>query len=458
LTLANTLATTIHVDPYQLRLFDPKSDETNNAPGYHTFEGPSLTGFEVGNKVQDGCLSTDTTSLVHSCEPGMPCHSRLIPEDIVWVTPIICRLPDGTELLEVGAGGGGGDLYQTSELELTQDLDLVSAELISDPDTLAKFRKAVQLAKDAGDLVLPLEGLGLDNESEINLKDFIQLLSKGGDWASKRGPGPGEKKYKWKGSTITFPFSRHSSLGELRHLVQSFHPRDLYACTVDAASWTEECSMQALFGDLCSEQIFHHDVEVREEVAAYRKAASLKRKRGDSSPGHGSQPSQHDESFRSAPSSPLRPAENGMNADADLAEDGDDHRADDETESVVSDMDARVSAIRAEFELKSKGSDYIVIEDEGSVIDGGEEGNSQGSLTTSAFESQRNEDAGRSERPTDHAKRAGSNRPPPSSGGGRRDAYERARQSLRSSHSGPWDDLGVRSMGSKGHSEAEIEL
>ncbi|KPI44217.1 Protein artemis [Cyphellophora attinorum] len=387
LTLANTLGTTIHVDPYQLRLFDSKSDEVANAPGYHTFEGPSLTGFEVGNKIQEGCLSTDTTSL-----------------DIVWVTPIICRLSDGTELLEVGAGGGGGDLYQTSELELTQDLDLISAELISDPDTLARFRKAIQAARDAGDLTLPLEGLGLDNDSEVNLKDFIQLLSKGGDWASKRGPGPGERKYKWKGSTITFPFSRHSSLGELRHLVQAFRPKDLYACTVELPSWTEECSMQALFGDLCSEQIFHHDVEVREEER-------------------------------------------------------DDHIADDETESVVSDMDARVWAIRAEFELKSGGSEFILIDDDdGSIADGGEAGESQVSLTTSAFASQRNEDTRPRERAPDHAERAASTRPAPRADLHRKDAYERARQSLRSSHSGPWDDLGIRSMGSKGHSEPEIEL
>jgi hypothetical protein len=36
---------------------------------------------------------------------------------------------------------------------------------------------------------------------------------------------------------ITFPYSRHSSLEEVRHLVESFQPRDVWPCTFDVTEW-----------------------------------------------------------------------------------------------------------------------------------------------------------------------------------------------------------------------------
>jgi DNA cross-link repair 1C protein len=39
------------------------------------------------------------------------------------------------------------------------------------------------------------------------------------------------------GNKITFPYSRHSSLEELRHLVDIFKPKDVWPCTVEPRAW-----------------------------------------------------------------------------------------------------------------------------------------------------------------------------------------------------------------------------
>jgi hypothetical protein len=62
---------------------------------------------------------------------------------------------------------------------------------------------------------------------------------------------------------IQFPYSRHSSLGELRAFVAAFRPKDVYQNTCDETTWTPQVSVEALYGDLCSERIFSHDKEVR---------------------------------------------------------------------------------------------------------------------------------------------------------------------------------------------------
>lgn len=468
--LANMLQTKVHVDAYQLRLFDSTTSKDEAQAGYTTYESPSLVGFQAGNQRQEGCLSSDTSSQIHSCEPGMPCHTSLSKEGVIWITPIIARLRDGTELLELGAGGGGGDLYQTSELEVTPDLDLISAELISNPDALEIFRTALGNARKTGALTLSLEGIGLDNEAEVSLKEFAELISDRKEWTVRRTPAhPPQANNNKRGKVITFPFSRHSSLGELRHLVQNFRPKDLYACTVDLPAWSPDSSMQALFGDACSEKTFAHDAEVQEEFNRYQEqlehARSLKRKRDPDSQDNASQVSQQAASFRSArsfPSNGKGPAEDGSvvaRNDVNIVEDGND-AADDETQSVseISDIDARAAAIRAEFERKMDGADLIVIDDDAS--DGNNEVNvhdSQASLTTSAFESQKAQVDGKmdiaseTEDPETSPVRLKSSQ-------ARREAYEKARETLRRSDSGAWDDVNFRSIGGKRHSEAEVEL
>lgn len=61
---------------------------------------------------------------------------------------------------------------------------------------------------------------------------------------------------------IRFPYARHSSLPELRLLIQTFQPDDVWPCTVDTREWRiQGITMHGLFGDLCSGRItvFEHD-------------------------------------------------------------------------------------------------------------------------------------------------------------------------------------------------------
>lgn len=67
----------------------------------------------------------------------------------------------------------------------------------------------------------------------------------------------------------TFPYSRHSSYQELRELVQAFNPKDVYPCTVDRGSYTTDVSMEMLFGDLCSSNVFQADMEIQTELGIY---------------------------------------------------------------------------------------------------------------------------------------------------------------------------------------------
>lgn len=54
---------------------------------------------------------------------------------------------------------------------------------------------------------------------------------------------------------------------ELCELVSAFKPKDVFPCTVDPLTWSEEVSMRRLFGHLCSGNEFTHDVHMREMLA-----------------------------------------------------------------------------------------------------------------------------------------------------------------------------------------------
>ena len=495
MTLANMLRCKIHVDAYQLRLFDSSQEEVGAGAGYSTFEEPSLLGFRVGNNYQAGCLTTDTESQIHSCEPGLDCHQALMKEAVVWITPIISRLSDGTELREIGAGGGGGDLYSSSELDVSDFLEPISEQLIPDAAVRKAFQEALDAARENDATTLSLEGLGLDGETEVSLKDFLRLISQKKEWTGRSGPLTGTATQKSRGKTITFPFSRHSSLSELRHLVQNFHPRDLHANTVDLETWSEECSLRTLFGDLCSEKIFAHDAVVRTESAVYKaqqKTRSLKRKREMQSQEEQSQHSPPSPSFRSAHTSPIKDVEaeqirstdgahtspiKDVEAEQIRSTDGA-HTSpikdaepeqirspgSDKSQSTVEasdiEIEARVTAIRAVFDSVSGGAQVITIEDDDvdAVSARIAPEDSQTSLTSSAFASQTTGIMPRDGTSDATPDLPSANVPDPSRQLGRRDAYERARQSLRRGDSGPWADLNLRSAGSTGHSEPEMEL
>lgn len=90
-----------------------------------------------------------------------------------------------------------------------------------------------------------LDDMGLDREAdELSLQELGRVLARSVSRKNKDlDPSAASagmmysKDGKSLPKTITFPYSRHSSFEELRHLVSIFKPRDVFPCTVDEASW-----------------------------------------------------------------------------------------------------------------------------------------------------------------------------------------------------------------------------
>ena len=481
MTLSNILGSQVHVDDYQLRLFGGIVE--NGRDGFSMFEGPALIGNEVGNGTQNGCLTDSSDVMLHSCEPGTACHADLKKRNVVWITPIISRLKDGTELLEIGAGGGLGDLYQTPELEvgdiaILQGLTALCGELKIEDSAVKNLLDSIDAAQKLGSTTLSLDGLGFDAEAETSLKEFISVLAGHDDPIKTKREKCSAKVMESPTAdrVIHFPYSRHSSLSELRHLVSVFRPKDICPCTVELASWSEDVSMSSLFGDLCSEQIFVHDNETRRELnfmQNQQEARGTKRKRDDDSQETQacSEPVSQDEHFVSARDCPpsvstghnvtiseakvssrqaedsvitQRPLVVGITTDssAPIASPAGRHRA-------------HVDMVKEEFRRLNDGSDFITIEDD--LTDHEEEENgpvrdhTQASMTSSTFDSQSqakiSDQAGGT---------AGATVPKRTNR--RRSAYDAAVRSLKHNDSSDWEDLTARSFGRRGHTEEETEL
>ena len=277
--LSAALKSKIHVDDYQNRLYRSLAEDRD---GISVAEAPALVGFQAGNHYHTGCLTANADARVHSCEPGTECHAMLSKnKDVVWITPIITRLKDGSDVYEIGAGGGGGDLYQQAEVNIAdqvswQGLQDLCAKLIDDPRRLANTLQQLALALKTRKSGLSLTELGLDPETEITLQQLVERMAsaENSSQSSKQvavAPDTEAGKARATSDTIHFPYSRHSSYNELRHLVSAFRPKDICPCTVDEETWTDEVSMQELFGDLCSGVKFEHDKEIREVVKERRK-------------------------------------------------------------------------------------------------------------------------------------------------------------------------------------------
>ncbi|CAG8240533.1 unnamed protein product [Penicillium salamii] len=255
--LSSALNSKIHVDRYQMGIY--RSLTQSKLPGVS--EVPALCGFELGNRAVSGCLSNDESSRIHSCEPGVSC-SAAGGTNTVYIVPIVNRTPNGTEVPEVGAGGGIGDLYQAHELELPDESALAELEKlclqhVHDPEVLLQMRNALLRGFKSKKKALSLETYGLKQGGEISLKKLVTALSHGPSSVSDR---TAESDLP---TTIRFPYSRHSSYSELCGLVAAFQPQDLYPCTVDSTKWNDDVSMERLFGHLCSGNMFTHDIRMR---------------------------------------------------------------------------------------------------------------------------------------------------------------------------------------------------
>lgn len=234
-------------------------------------DAPILAGFECGNGSHAGCLTNDSNVRIHSCEKGMQCEN--VDQHTVFITPIIKRTNTGTEIEEVGIGGGRGDLTRRPELEL--DNISVLNQLLSLFASTGDIRsngvqeKLIHAVQSAG-RSLSLDHMGLGSEKDgFSLADLTKTIARS---ASEQESASERRSKILEGSQgealprhITFPYSRHSSYAELCHLVHIFRPRDVYPCTVNEDTWHEGVSMYSLFGNECSpDALFRHDKEMRE--------------------------------------------------------------------------------------------------------------------------------------------------------------------------------------------------
>ncbi|KAL5339089.1 hypothetical protein BJX70DRAFT_364961 [Aspergillus crustosus] len=300
MALAAALKSKVHVDRYQIDLYRSVSSANKEGSGAH--ESPSLCGFELGNRIVPGCLSEDANSRIHSCEPGVHC-SVASSEKAVYITPIVSRTTKGSDIPELGAGGGLGDLYQIHELELPDQsslalLEQLCSEKIHDPRALSRAKEALSEAFRSTSKALSLDGYGMKDAHEMHLEELVNVLSRGRLSEesnllenSKTSAGIIDRSGKPLPRTIRFPYSRHSSYAELCELVAAFNPRDIYPCTVDPHDWDEDISMLSLFGHLCSDHRFVHDQHMREMIAAENGERPRKRTRRD--PEVSSQSTQH---------------------------------------------------------------------------------------------------------------------------------------------------------------------
>ncbi|OQN96318.1 hypothetical protein B0A48_17574 [Cryoendolithus antarcticus] len=271
IAISGFLGCRIHVDNYRFKLYsalvtgsDPKA-----------LEGPGLVGFTFGNHLHRGCLTEDATARLHSCEQGTGCD--IFKRDFVRITPIISR-HNGTEIAELGAGGGQGDLDRQHELEvfdlaqLGALMKLCTDQLHGQPKAMTSVMRLVaSLIEDpvqtiALDFAALLEahmgttaegGVDVDPD-ELSLSSLVPALvrlasKQEGAQLKKAAPvTPNGSKCRADGlpARITFPYSRHSSYTELCHLLEVFKPTDVHPCTVNDMHWGRDQCMAFLFGHL----------------------------------------------------------------------------------------------------------------------------------------------------------------------------------------------------------------
>ncbi|RDH33113.1 DNA repair protein [Aspergillus welwitschiae] len=286
MALSAALNSKIHVDRYQMDLYRSLASRSVN-------DAPFLCGYELGNRFVPGCLSEDEGSRIHSCEPGVHCPVAA-SRDTVYIRPIVTRTDDGLEMPEIGAGGGGGDLYQVHELELPdqsalEQLEKLCSERIHDKHALSQTRQALIDAFRSKTKALSLDNYGMKDAHDLPLEDLVGILSRGrpDDDSASSEANQHTRLRDRQGNPlpriIHFPYSRHSSYSELCHLVSAFRPKDVYPCTVDPVSWEEDVSMQTLFGHLCSATGFAHDQKMRDLTAKDPEIRARKRARYEGS-------------------------------------------------------------------------------------------------------------------------------------------------------------------------------
>lgn len=160
-----------------------KSLTKTPSDGAPASEGSALCGFKCGNRVQSGCLTSDETARLHSCEHGTTCIGLESSADVVWIKPVITRTERGADVPELGAGGGGGDLTQVHELELddtvaAMELMKLCSEKIEDSHARSKTLLLIAQALNSKNKAMSLDPLGLrDSGDVVRLDELTRILA-----------------------------------------------------------------------------------------------------------------------------------------------------------------------------------------------------------------------------------------------------------------------------------------
>ena len=156
-----------------------KSKKTRDI--YLSPEAPVLCGHRSGNNDHPGCLTRSKNVRLHSCEAGTDCQTINSP-NTVWIAPIITHTADGGDVLEVGAGGGEGDLSQY-ELELDDREMIVEllrscSRAIKDTSIQGKISKTISDALHAPIPKIPLDELGSTlSHRNLSFEDLARFLA-----------------------------------------------------------------------------------------------------------------------------------------------------------------------------------------------------------------------------------------------------------------------------------------
>jgi DNA cross-link repair 1C protein len=264
MALSAFLESKIHLDSYRWRLYKSLQVKESNLA---VRESMYLCGYTLGNHEQNGCLTKDSNVRIHSCERGGACAymDRYGDQEAIYIMPVVSRHEDGTEIREIGIGGGKGDLNTAQEVEIQNEATLdglieLCNTSIDDEETLQKVMDLIAKSYQSreGRMILDTHLEQLDgslHEDDIKLDTLIAELVHIAEKESQSNFQSSKSLRK----TITFPYSRHSSYSELCEFVAAFKPLEVYPCTVDEANWTSDMSMRSLFGNFCSGSVFRHD-------------------------------------------------------------------------------------------------------------------------------------------------------------------------------------------------------
>ncbi|KAL6854783.1 hypothetical protein ACO1O0_005908 [Amphichorda felina] len=260
IALAKALKSPIHVDDYKMKIYKSlqmRSPENRfTADAHLSPEAPALVGYMCGNSPHQGCLTSDSTVRLHSCERGSMCAAAQ-GASVVHIQPVIAHLPGGADLAEVGVGGGGDDLEREAEIDLISqgDLQPLIGSICSSETLPAKVRDKIvefltQLASHGRNLSLDLDMSCLDENDTGGLEKVIRAIArKSGTGSSTVSAQRQQSDLDSLPRSIVFPYSRHSSYPELCHLVDAFKPRDVWPCTVNEEEWVRDEIQESRPGD-----------------------------------------------------------------------------------------------------------------------------------------------------------------------------------------------------------------